>query len=617
MKKRWIALLMALSVLASSGCGLTAQTEDGPEPSEETEQLLRPNVTIHAMSGQEDPEPSEQEPEEIPEEPEEIKLTWCTDPVLTEEEMPGSYRGLELPVEGATGYTSTVLPLWASLEDWKTFQQAVYDWQQYQAAAAAAAAAQESAPDGQPQSENDGSAAPAPDGQPPSGDGESTAPPPDDQPLSENGGGALSALVDRIRSLSAQEDSGAGEEPSLPPEDIEDSPLPEDELPPSPEEAPQETEASFPPFEGETAPLPEGEPSQASVEAGPAAPETAESAEPPEPVLPGQEEAVPPEMEEPLDEPALTDAALAVLPAGTAMTVLREEGDWWQISCKAEYFTRDGGTTVGEVVGWVAHRYCMINLPDVIPSIVYNATNAYSSVFRTCGKEIDGITGVQLYSGPASNQRLGQVEFMMPVLYSMAPRLCAAQQAALREGNTLVLYEGYRPKETQLKVARAVQAMMNKEPEIRTALNTKPWSIPWFIATSTSNHQWGYAVDVSLARVSSVGVYQTGHYAFTRVTEYEEYEMPTPIHELSPAAAIFKQAIGPNSKTAWKSAAQTESFAASESALGLQGYCTGAGLSPLASEWWHFNDLDSRAGVLDNLGKGDFEITVCRSEVPW
>ena len=108
----------------------------------------------------------------------------------------------------------------------------------------------------------------------------------------------------------------------------------------------------------------------------------------------------------------------------------------------------------------------MINLPDVIPSIIYDATNTYSSRFVSCGKTIDGITGEALYAGnDVYNHRLDQTEFMMPVLYSMAPRLCAAQQAALKEGNTLVLYEAYRPHETQRKVADAMWALTRKDAE--------------------------------------------------------------------------------------------------------------------------------------------------------
>lgn len=37
-----------------------------------------------------------------------------------------------------------------------------------------------------------------------------------------------------------------------------------------------------------------------------------------------------------------------------------------------------------------------------------------------------------------------------------------------------------------------------------------------------------------------------------------------------------------------------------EAARLLQSYATDAGLIPLASEWWHFNDLASASGVDDS-----------------
>ena len=119
MKNRWIALLLALSVLVCAGCGGTTQTEEDPKLPEENEQTSQPDLSIHAAPEDEEPEP--QVSEEIPQVPEETELVWCTDPVLAENEMPGSYRGLELPVKSATGYTSTILPLWASLEDWEAY----------------------------------------------------------------------------------------------------------------------------------------------------------------------------------------------------------------------------------------------------------------------------------------------------------------------------------------------------------------------------------------------------------------------------------------------------------------------------------------------------------------
>ena len=53
-----------------------------------------------------------------------------------------------------------------------------------------------------------------------------------------------------------------------------------------------------------------------------------------------------------------------------------------------------------------------------------------------------------------------------------------------------------------------------------------------------------------------------------------------------------------------------------EAALLLRTYCTDAGLTPLASEWWHFNDLSTRSQVLDNQGIGDFLISSVRSAAP-
>ena len=598
MKNRWIALLLALFVLACSGCGLITQAGEDPELPEE-ERLSRPYVTVEPPSSNDAPP---EEPAREPVEPEEPVLVWCTDPVLAEEQMPGNYGGLELPVEGATGYTSTPLPLWASLEDWEAARQAVEEWERKRAEEEAAAAAQQ-----EPVLPEEG-ASPAP---------ETAEDASSDAPIVIAATAASASPGEETDPVEGGPSGGESEPPAedsspveaLPP--VEEEPLPDGGD--APEEEPPSEDGGTPPIEQEPAgssggqePAEDPAPPEGSGPAG-----TEELPESPETVAPP---AAPEEPEEP--QPSETDGALAILPAGAAMTVLREEGEWWQVRCKAEY-TGDGGSLqTGEVTGWVAHRYCMINLPDVIPSMVYNATNAYASRFRSCGKEIEDITGKQLYSGPDWNERLDQMQFMMPVLYSMAPRLCAAQRAALAEGNTLVLYEGYRPQETQLKVAGALQKLMGRDPEIKTALTTKPWSIPWFIATSTSNHQWGYAVDVNLARVSAVETRRSGAYGYTQVTEYEEYEMPTPIHELSPAAATFTQAIGPNSNSAWKSAKQTEAFAACEGAVGLQGYCTGAGLSPLASEWWHFNDLASRANVLDNLGRGDFEIIACRSVVP-
>ncbi len=354
------------------------------------------------------------------------------------------------------------------------------------------------------------------------------------------------------------------------------------------------------PEEGQPAP---GSSAGAAGESVQPDPEGTESVQPgaggTETAAPSGEGGETPGTEEP--EPDPFEGALAVLEPGTAFTILEEEEGWWRVSCQ-------------EGEGWVEHLYCMINLPDVIPSMIYDATNSYDSLYRSSGKEIPGVTGESLYPGKADNPRLGREEFMMPVLYSMALKLCQAQQAALAEGNTLVLYEGYRPHSTQQAVYRGLSALSADDPAVEAGLNTSPWSLGWFIAVGYSNHQRGYAVDISLAKVWETERRDCGAYPYLAVSEYSLYDMPTAMHELSRLAVTFTAPVNSHSPAAWRGARLSDTM--NEPAQALQRYCTGAGLTPLASEWWHFNDLDTRERVLENQGVGGFSVSQCLSRTP-
>lgn len=327
----------------------------------------------------------------------------------------------------------------------------------------------------------------------------------------------------------------------------------------------------------------------------------------PEPTLEPTPEPTPEPAPEPTPEPTPTpdpmEGALLVLEPGTAFRILKESGAWWQVLAQG-------------VTGWVEHRYCLINLPDVVPSMIYNDTNAYSSVYVSCGKSIPNITGKALYQAKADNPRLGRREFMMPVLYAMAKNVCQAQQNALAEGNTLVLYEGFRPYDAQTAVAKGLGALAKRDGEVKAGISTSPWSISWFIATGVSNHQRGYAIDVSLAKVTRAHMARIGKYGFVQVDEYEEYTMPTAIHELSMAAATFTAPVDSFSGTAWKRATLAPAMAANQPALALQRYCTSAKLTPLSSEWWHFNDLAAHSQARAYPSRGDYRIQNCLSAVP-
>lgn len=317
----------------------------------------------------------------------------------------------------------------------------------------------------------------------------------------------------------------------------------------------------------------------------------------PEPTL----EPPPTPAPDPTPVPGSMDAALMVLEPGTAFLILDEIGDWWMVR-------------VGEYTGWIEHRYCLINLPDVVPSIIYNATNSYASKFISSGKQIPNITGQALYHGAEYNARLGRTEYMMPVLYTMAKHISQAQQAALAEGNSLILYEGYRPTQTQIAVYYALSALAKTDPVVKAGISTRPWNVSWFIATGKANHQEGYAIDVSLAKITESHATEIDGCNIVQIDAYTEYTMPTPIHELSMAAATYTAPVTIYSGTAWKKATMTDAMAKSKPALALQRYCTSTGvLTPLASEWWHFNDLEARNEVIGFFCMGNFEITQCLS----
>jgi len=255
------------------------------------------------------------------------------------------------------------------------------------------------------------------------------------------------------------------------------------------------------------------------------------------------------------------------------------------------------------MTGTVSKTFTMVNLPDLIPSIRYNATNSYNSLFRSCEKPLK-ITGASLYTGKTENKKLGYEEYNMPVLYFMAKKIAYSQALALSEGYTLVLYEAFRPLDVQKTVSADMQALMDSDKSVTDAISS--WGKGWFIAKGVSNHQQGYAIDVSLAKITETSAMTVDGQNLTIPTAYEELQMPTAMHELSPAAAALSYGVNSKSDSAWRKVPAAKGM--TEGAKLLQQYCVAGGLTPLASEWWHFNDLESRSAT-GSAGSGDFYIT--------
>ena len=467
LRDKLCALLLAVLLV---GCQTAPPSEPSPSSSAE------PSSTAPAqpLRATQSPTPTA-EPSPTPE----VPGRWDEEHRLDVTFTPA--KGLELPVTGATGYATVKLPLWETLPQGNAGKlDSIY-----------------AVPSPTPASETPQPPAPS----------ETSTP----APLSAPSEPVLPTDETQPAQTAPAVQADGDEQPSAPP--VAEPPVAEVPVEESPAAAAQESPAELL--------------SESSLEPTSAAVPTpaAETVPVPTPVPPPEPTPVPTPVPTPTPTPAPTPTpnpmagALTTLQAGTPFTILKESGDWWQVRLK-------GGQT-----GWVEHRYCLINLPDVVPSIVYDATNGYSSAFVSSGKTIPNITGKALYHGKENNPRLGRQEFMMPVLYSMAKNISQAQQNALTEGNTLILYEGFRPMSAQRSVVQNLSALSRSDSAVKAGISTAPWHISWFISTGVSNHQRGYAMDVSLAKITRAHLTDIGGYTVVQADEYAEYSMPTPIHE--------------------------------------------------------------------------------------
>ena len=297
-----------------------------------------------------------------------------------------------------------------------------------------------------------------------------------------------------------------------------------------------------------------------------------------------------------------------------------------------------GGVTAWEggqlgKTGWVDKERIFINLPDILPSIAYNLTNSGGSVFQAAdGKGIPNVTGEAFYPNARQfSSRLGRYEYVVPCMFTLAERLAKVQKSAMSNGETLVIYETFRPAGVQSAVRDGFASLWDSDSAVSGDMDkaiamgyTRDQG--WFIAKGTSNHQAGLAVDMSLAKgdPAELHEYTLDGSTYRKYEDWTEYEMPTRMHELSSAAIRYQKPVSsytmPGDLENW-----TERFAASEGAKRLQSYCTTAGLIPLASEWWHFNDPNlakimargSYSGQEAVNTKGGYTIDRAYSTVPY
>lgn len=278
-----------------------------------------------------------------------------------------------------------------------------------------------------------------------------------------------------------------------------------------------------------------------------------------------------------------TSKIITTVPKGEAFLILSEKGNYWKI----KYNNKQG---------YVNHNYCMINLPDVMPSIMYNITNASASIYKSSGYSLNNVTGKQLYStGKVMNAKIGREEYPCPVLYSTAKKIAVAQKNALKDGYSLKIYDAYRPRSVSKLIAGELGVIYNKNSTVKNNIDYSIgksgkkyyWGQSWFLAQGLSAHNTGAAIDVTLYNTKTC----------------KECVMPTEMHELSTKA--IKYYSGSCLKVP-----SNYSKEMTEDAKRLDSYMTNAGMTTLSSEWWHFQEKNGYTRI-SNLTKKqgcDFQI---------
>lgn len=301
-------------------------------------------------------------------------------------------------------------------------------------------------------------------------------------------------------------------------------------------------------------------------------------------------------------EPDSKATLVEKLKAGTPFEVQEERGAWWLVE-----------TPSGES-GWLQHKFALINLPDVVPSIIYDHTNSYDSKFTSSYIDIPELTGKALYEMVDYNERLDEETYIMPILYQTAKKVYEAQQLALQNKESLIVYETFRPRDVQLLVNESLDKLAKSNEAVKKGITEKPWSMTWFINTNVSNHQRGLAIDLSLVEVDEMTERIVGDYHVPLITEYTPYEMQTPLHELSTNSAMFVRPIAARDREGWRKMELNSTV--TEPAILLQSYMTEAGFTPLASEWWHFNDIIALDSLGEKAGTGEFRISEVTNRPP-
>ncbi len=251
---------------------------------------------------------------------------------------------------------------------------------------------------------------------------------------------------------------------------------------------------------------------------------------------------------------------------GQSFTIRADRGDTWIV-------------TAGSVGGGLDPRLALVNLPDLVPSLVLPGESAPG--YRSSGTPI--LAGTDALIAP--NARFGTPLPYLPVSLATAQKLQRAQRAALADGNTLIVYATWHSEATQQALAESMVAAYDAQPRVRAGIDGDGWDLAWFLPSAADLAGAGDSVEVGLGKLSApVEPWKPGKPY--RATAAVPASMPTAARELSRAAATTLRPPQPGQAT--------PSAPLNDAAHTLIRYGQAAGLSVAPSAWWRFDDPQAR-----------------------
>lgn len=280
-------------------------------------------------------------------------------------------------------------------------------------------------------------------------------------------------------------------------------------------------------------------------------------------------------------------AAIGIATKGQAFCVLALENGLFRIRFADTY-------------GYIDSTYCMINLPQYLgDNCLYNITNSYQSLYKAHDYEIPNVTGT-LVTG-YEQVRLGEGEYLVPLLYPVAKKLEVAAVDALSRGYKLLIYDSFRPQsataalhDLALVFSQTMVPTPEPDPENPDAPVLPPmtfgdymtdfyrYTLSNFIAKGRSKHNLGIALDLTLVAIDPATLNPLPDPAAPPLPEGEE-----PLPTVGPDGELIMQT--PMHDLTWYS----ERLQNNANAQLLREIMEGAGFGGIASEWWHYQDNDT------------------------